>query len=71
MCNSAIVLIYIGLVFVAIEGVLYEKCPNIFYFRREFQCDGDRDCPNGLDELNCTSIGKLTYDLSLTILGLS
>lgn len=34
------------------QCINYNKIFNLFY--RKYVCDGDIDCPNGLDESNCT-----------------
>jgi len=31
------------------------RCANGQCIRRSFRCDGDRDCEDNSDEVNCTS----------------
>lgn len=38
------------------------KSTNVICISQDFVCDGDNDCPNGEDEMECKKVQKLADD---------
>lgn len=45
-----------------IQYIMRRKSTNVTCISQDFVCDGDNDCPNGEDEVECKKVQKLADD---------